>query len=629
MNIKPEDLRIMIDTLDEGLIIQNMKSEILGYNPRALEILGLTSSQLLGKTSFDPNWMAIKEDGSPFPGEEHPVPVTIRTGEPQFNVIMGVRKPNKDLTWISINSRMLTKTSEQLVICTFHEITNLINLNHELKEKKNELELILSSLDDLIIEINKEEEFINIWASAPEKLLDLPDNFYGKKLTEFFPSPIVKLIRDTMNKIRNSDYQTEQIIDFPYINNTASFQWFQGRLRLIQQKDKESFLLIISDITDKKEVENKLFISEQKWLNTTNFSTIGKALISLEGKIMDVNPALCKITGFESVELINADLQKITNIADMSGEFDTLLQKLKNKEIESFNLEKRLIHKKGHDIWVLFSKSLVWKDEFSPLFYIAQIQEISQQKQMIDDLASKNRSLEILTQDLERKISQLEEFNQIVAHNLRMPFSNLTLLLGLLEENNTPEKQDEYYGYLKESIRQLNSNFMDLNEVLKVQGNKDITFEECNIDELIHNTTSMLQAMILEKKAVIKIDTQVKTIHYPKVYFHNILFNLISNSLKFGNPAIPTLIHIHSFQKETNVVLCIEDNGLGVDLDKYGDQIFKLHKTFHRGYDGKGIGLFKIKTQVETLGGSIDIDSKPLLGTKITINFRQSLKRNL
>ena len=121
-----EQYRLLIAAMEEGVTLQDENSKILAFNKSAERILGLTADQLIGKTSFDPDWYSIHEDGSPFPGETHPVVVTLRTGEPQSDVIMGIHKPDGTLTWISVNVQPIFKEGETTpcrVVATMHDIT--------------------------------------------------------------------------------------------------------------------------------------------------------------------------------------------------------------------------------------------------------------------------------------------------------------------------------------------------------------------------------------------------------------------------------------------------------------------------------------------------------------------------
>ncbi|MBD2446541.1 diguanylate cyclase [Nostoc sp. FACHB-152] len=118
--------RSVITTMAEGIVLQQADGSITACNGSAERILGLTASQMMGRASIDERWRAVHEDGSPFPGETHPTVVTLRTGQPQFNVIMGVYKPDGSLTWISINSQPLFQPNElqpYAVVGSFTDIT--------------------------------------------------------------------------------------------------------------------------------------------------------------------------------------------------------------------------------------------------------------------------------------------------------------------------------------------------------------------------------------------------------------------------------------------------------------------------------------------------------------------------
>lgn len=130
--------RSLIETAAEGIVLQQADGTIYTCNANAEQILGLTAAQMMGRSSLDPAWRAIQEDGTPFPGEQHPAMVTLRTGQPQTNVIMGVHKPDGTLTWISINARPLFQgaaTEPSSVVVTFFEITDRKQAEEEYRQR--------------------------------------------------------------------------------------------------------------------------------------------------------------------------------------------------------------------------------------------------------------------------------------------------------------------------------------------------------------------------------------------------------------------------------------------------------------------------------------------------------------
>lgn len=138
-----ERFRMLIRELNVGVLLQGRNAEILLSNPKALELLGLTEDQLLGKTSFDPDWQVIHEDGSPFPGSTHPVPVAIATRQPVRNVVMGVRRPKiegvatGDLVWLLVNAKPQFAPDGNIghVICTFSGITERKQAEEALRQQ--------------------------------------------------------------------------------------------------------------------------------------------------------------------------------------------------------------------------------------------------------------------------------------------------------------------------------------------------------------------------------------------------------------------------------------------------------------------------------------------------------------
>lgn len=163
--------RSVVAALAEGIILQDADGKIQTSNARAEEILGLNVDQLQGRTSRDPRWQSIHEDGSPFAGDQHPAMLTLQTGKPCRNVVMGVHKPNGDLTWISINSQPLFQPGETLpyaVVTSFADITQRKVAEAALFREKELAQVTLHSIGDAVIttDINGHIEYFNPMAEA-------------------------------------------------------------------------------------------------------------------------------------------------------------------------------------------------------------------------------------------------------------------------------------------------------------------------------------------------------------------------------------------------------------------------------------------------------------------------------
>jgi signal transduction histidine kinase len=136
----------------------------------------------------------------------------------------------------------------------------------------------------------------------------------------------------------------------------------------------------------------------------------------------------------------------------------------------------------------------------------------------------------------------------------------------------------------------------------------------------------MLNAKIAEVDAKVVTDFhKAPHIKYPNIYLESILLNLLSNALKYRSPERKPEIYLRTENTPQGILLTISDNGVGLNMQRYGHQIFKLRKTFHKHPESRGIGLFMIKNQLEALGGDISISSIENEGTTFYVNFNSRL----
>jgi len=223
--------------------------------------------------------------------------------------------------------------------------------------------------------------------------------------------------------------------------------------------------------------------------------------------------------------------------------------------------------------------------------------------------------------DLENRISQFEDFNRIVAHNLRGPAGSIQMILEMYAETDSSVEKAEYLKMLKLSSTTLIDTLNELMKVLEIRNNKNMTYDACIFADVVKNVETMLKGQIIKKEALINTNFNIPGMSFPKMYLESIFYNMVSNALKYSKPLVPPVITINSEFVDGKLLLTFNDNGLGIDLKKHGEEIFKLNSVFHNGYDSKGVGLFMTKTQIETFGGNIKVESEPNVGTTFTITF--------
>ena len=233
--------------------------------------------------------------------------------------------------------------------------------------------------------------------------------------------------------------------------------------------------------------------------------------------------------------------------------------------------------------------------------------------------------LEKLSKRLEFKRNVLQDFAYIVSHNLRSPTGNLMSLLDIYQRTSDPEKRELLLTKFFQVANQLANTVQNLSEVVNINQSLEVQKDEIRFETIIQNLITSLSAQITLSNADIKYNfDECPIIHYPKVYMESILLNLLTNALKYSSPDRKPEVVFTTHKAENGLItLACEDNGLGMDLNKYGSKVFTLNKTFHNNPDARGIGLFITKHQIRSLGGSITVESEPDKGAKFIIKFNE------
>jgi PAS domain S-box-containing protein len=228
--------------------------------------------------------------------------------------------------------------------------------------------------------------------------------------------------------------------------------------------------------------------------------------------------------------------------------------------------------------------------------------------------------LKRITDDLYKHNRELHEFGYIVSHNLRSPVANIMGIATLLElEKDDPETVSYCINNLKSSISRLDEVIKDLSKILSsTDSSVDLTAEPVDLSETVRNIQTDLADKILRNHARIDVTPGTFLIRSHKAYIYSIFFNLITNSIKYRSENAPE-ISIAISWKGTVARIVFSDNGCGIDMVRHGEDLFKPYKRFHTHIEGKGLGMFLVKSHVEALGGEISVESEPGKGTRFTV----------
>ncbi|AYB32060.1 two-component regulator propeller domain-containing protein [Chryseolinea soli] len=262
----------------------------------------------------------------------------------------------------------------------------------------------------------------------------------------------------------------------------------------------------------------------------------------------------------------------------------------------------------------------------------AQNNELFNQREIIEkqniEILSRNETLEEevkdRTKDLIEYNQQLEQFAFISAHNLRAPVARILGLgniLGFVRKN--PEEEKSVIDKIIFATQELDTVVKDLSSILDLRNNNTSFITNISLEEELKLTKGILEKEIRETSASIIEDfSRAPFIRTLKPYLDSILVNLIGNAIKYRHLDRRPIIQIKSEIIENQICLTICDNGMGIDLLSYKEKLFTFYSRFHNHVEGKGMGLYLVKTQVVALGGKIEVESEIDQGTTFKILFK-------
>lgn len=248
-------------------------------------------------------------------------------------------------------------------------------------------------------------------------------------------------------------------------------------------------------------------------------------------------------------------------------------------------------------------------------------------KQLESEVAQRIQTesrLSKIARDLTTRNADLEQFSYILSHNLRGPITNISGISQLLTEASPDDEQGSLRQLLTLSIEELDSVVKDLGQIVRIRLGEENREPVC-LNSIVETLRIALSRQIGEANAVIITDfSEVGSLYTVRVFLYSVFSNLISNSVKYrrkSKESPQTVIEVKSRLVGDNVRISFSDNGQGIDLRKYGHRVFKLYERFSKCREGRGLGLFLVRSQVEMLGGSIKVISRPGLGTRFNIDL--------
>jgi PAS domain S-box-containing protein len=404
-------------------------------------------------------------------------------------------------------------------------------------------------------------------------------------------------------------------IEFRAVLPKKGMRWFKISAKTESIPDEcVSFCGHVSDITNLKDKEEKLRISEERFQFALEASTAG-----IWDWDMVTNNVFYSSLSLKILELDSADIfddperwDKIVHPDDLPKYYSDIHEHFDNK-IPYYENYHRVMTSSGNYKWILDRGKVIKRDENGkPLRVIGTHTDVSLQKE---------KELELLkTMKLySDQNSRLLNFSHIVSHNLNTQAGNIKSILDFIDGDVDKQTVNEMLLHLRTVSNDLNDTISNLTQIVKTQSNINIAVAPLKLYEYIEKTISTIKRY--DKQTNVSIINNVPK-NFNPAYLESVLLNFTTNAIKYAHPdRDPVIVFDFGIEPEGYKSLKITDNGLGIDLAVYGDLLFGMYKTFHKHEEARGIGLYITRNQIEAMKGSIFVESEVGAGTSFKIVF--------
>jgi len=375
-------------------------------------------------------------------------------------------------------------------------------------------------------------------------------------------------------------------------------------------------IAVYEDITARRNAEEALRQSEERYRRTFELASSGLAHVGLDGRFLRVNRRMCEIFGYSEAELCSLTAKDISHPEDRDAA-DVPRARVIAGDIDSARLEKRYIRKDGRVVWVAIAIAMERDAAGRPLYAISVLDDVTERKQA-------EAALREAHEDLKRSNSELEQFAYVASHDLQEPLrmvSSYTQLLGRRYAGKLDADAAEFMGYIVDGAARMKQLIEDLLAYSRV-GMRAKELKPVELSAALRRALANLKVAMDEAGGSVTHDP-LPSLPADEVQLAQVFQNLIGNALKFRSPAAPR-IHVGVAEKDAHFEISVRDNGIGIE-PQYFERIFMLFQRLHNKgeYPGTGIGLAIVKKVVERHGGHIRVESKPGEGSAFIFTLRK------
>lgn len=518
----------------------------------------------------------------------------------------------KDLVTTRLVVSAFTTTDENAKpIAWFHllDLGPIEESNKALVEAESRFRQYIEKASDIFITLSSDGAFEYISPNLQLLLGYTPSELIGSRIQDFIHESERTYALLAFRRAYNHPGTTYRFV-FRILAKSGEWIWVEANGSFQAKESELKAFINVRDIRKEHEAEEEL----RKLSLVANRTSNGVLIVDANHKVEWINESFAHISGYSLDEIKGFVMEDLihgqNSIRTNDKRLKNFLDQGKPIRFENINYKKD-----GSEYWVESIVTPIYNERGKLVNYISIETDITARK--LEELDFQ-RNLRLISEQNER----LRSFAHIVSHNFRSHGSNIHQLIHELNVTTDQILKEELHSFLEVSSNGLMQALDELAGLLEVESASDLPTQELNVLEYCKRIRQILSRPTMEAKAELIFDIPSNfTINFYPAYFESVLFNLVSNALRYHNPEKNPWVKVSAWEDREAKYLTVADNGIGFDAEKHRDEIFKFKKSIHNHPDSSGIGLYLVRSQVESLGGDIHVESASGKGSTFKIRI--------
>ncbi|GAB3859095.1 hypothetical protein GCM10028822_35110 [Hymenobacter terrigena] len=606
------DFAALADKMSQLAWMADATGHIFWYNQRWYDFTGTTLETMQGT-----GWQAV-HDPELVEGVNARYLAAIQAGQP-WEDTFPLRRHDGAYHWFLSRARPIRDAATGEVVRWFGtntDVTELRRLQTQLAESEEEQRIQAESIPQ------------QVWTARPDGTVD----FYNHRTAAYLGEAMEK--NGAANWLSFVHPDDRALMQERWQAAIASQRYYEAEFRLRRYDGQYRWFLgqaqarrapgggILKWYGTNTDVHQQRVLQEQVLASQARFKQLLEALPQMawtsrpDGSVNYYNQRWYDLTGSTFETMRDWGWERFIHPDDLANTM--ALWKHSVATGTDFEAEHRWRDQMGHYRWFLARAEAIRDKDGAVALWVGANTDVHEFKQVQQQLEAQNARLRRTNEDL-------DNFVYTASHDLKQPINNMAGIFDELTRTAYFRDPDaiKLIDYFERALGRIYATIDDLSAIVQVQRQQqERPVEAVDLAQLVGEITASLHDQIEQSKATFELDfATFPAVDFVRPNLQSVLFNLISNSLKYAAPARPPRIRLSSTPDALTgrPTLTVQDNGLGIDLDRFGPQLFQLFRRFHSHVDGTGMGLYLVNRIVQNHGGRIEVSSKVDEGTTFQI----------